>query len=192
MDPNLQGMKNGHPFLITGLGASGTRWLAKHLNSGLTWKVHHEPGDAYYIGPKIWTGAVDSTVRHTQVAESYLEDKRLAVVVRDPRDIAAHCVRKGTWKRVQGEIVRDVTRLNWLLEAGAYLFSFSWITSNRADLQKVEYWAGIKDIPFSHTVPRVGHALRPGPARSVQVAARNYVMKFPVVKAYVDKWVQGC
>jgi hypothetical protein len=192
MDPNFQGMKDGIPFLITGLGASGTRWLAKHLGSSLCWTVKHEPDDPYYNQPRVYTGSVDSTVRHTKIVESYLDDGRLAVVVRDPRDIAAHCVRKGTWGRVQHEIARDVKRLVDLLERGAHPIYFNWITTNRMNLQEVEHWAGIFDIPFSHTVPRIGHAKRGGPARSVQIAARNEVWRHPVIRSYTDKWFQGC
>lgn len=191
MDPNLQGMKEGHPFLITGLGASGTRWLASHLNSSLEFRVFHEPKNNYYINPSVWTGAVDSTVRHTQAAESYMEEGRLAVVIRDPRDIAEHCVCKGTWGRVKHEINRDIIRLNWFLEHGAHPIYFRDFHS-RAYVHRIELWAGIRDIPASHTVPRIGHAKRGGPAKSVRVAARNQVARQAPAINYIDKWVDGC
>lgn len=190
MDPNLQGMKQGHPFLITGLGASGTRWLAKHLDSSLNWRVQHEPANSYYITPKVFTGSVDSTVRHTVVVDDYLQEGRLAVVIRDPRDIAEHCVAKGTWRRVKHEISRDVARLQDLLEQGARPIYFSDF-GNRTILASVERWAGIHDIPKSHTVPRIGHAKRGGPARSVRVAARNLLCDRRGIMDYIDKWVEA-
>lgn len=187
MDSNLKGTKLGHPFLVTGLGGSGTRFLANQFNSSPSWSVLHEPDSVYYINPRPWTGAVDSTVRHCRVVDDYLEENRLWIVVRDPREIAKHCVRKGTWTRVKKEIGRDLERLYSLLEAGAKIIHFSDIRS-RLNVNRIQNAIGIRDIPVSHYVNPVGHARRGKKGIEASVAAKE-VMQLSIAQSYVEDFV---
>lgn len=160
MDPNFQGVSVGKPFLVTGLGASGTRFLAKHLGASPNWNIQHEPGDRFYITPTPWHGAVDSTVRHCETADEFLAEDRLWVVIRDLRDIATHCVYKGTWQRVWMEMEKDAERLVSLLKEGARIIHFDEVTGNRLALGRLERELGIVDIPSGHQANQLGHARR--------------------------------
>lgn len=165
----------GEPFLITGLGASGTRWLARQLAAAIKWQVFHEPDDEYYVkGAPDFTGAVDSTMRHSQICEDYLEKKRLAIIVRNPVDIAKHCFYKGTWDRVKKEFPRDLNRLIELADKGAKVFSFWRVTRAYKPVQ-VFSWCGIGHIGvrkirrIGHQRPKVGAHTAENDARAMDI-----------------------
>ena len=175
------------PFLVTGLGASGTRWLANHLNKSNSWTVHHEPNPSYYADPDPRTGSVDSTVRHCAITEDYLENGRLAVITRDPSAIARHCVYKGTWNRVMDELEDDLLRLKFLLTCGAITIKFSEMVHDRNYLCGLEARLGVYDVFSDNLREPIGHA-EPEPSKIMQVQRAVAVARHIAAKTGYDLW----
>lgn len=144
------------PFFVTGFGASGTRWLAKHLDQKRDWKVWHEDGPhPLALGPM--QGVVSSLEREYLAKNYSLISARvdIAVIVRDPLHIVEHAMNKGTLANTVRNLNKGGLRaVKTLLELGAYRFDFKHII---IDPRLVTDWLGWDPLPAT---PKIGHQPR--------------------------------
>jgi hypothetical protein len=171
-------MDSGSPFLITGLGASGTRWLARYLDGCRGWRVWHENG------PRICDlarnqGVVSSMERY-MVMQQHFSYLRIGVIVRNPVSIAEHCLNKGTYDRVMDEMDRDLVQLDKILEMGAKALRFVDLTTRPENVCK---WLG---LPVPPSIPEiVGRQER---IKTLTDQQRTQITN--ETRWFADKWLQ--
>jgi hypothetical protein len=168
------------PFFITGFGASGTRWLAKYLDQQPGWKVTHEDGPHPLQLRNTKQGRV-SSIERCVLAEQWSNLSTfldIAVIVRDPLDIAEHALNKGTFARTVRNLDSDLVCLDRLLAAGAHRFLFEEITE---DPSLVTSWLGWDPLP---PIDRIGHQPRRRTLEPLQCESlgKSYAW-------YRDKWL---
>jgi len=156
------------PFLITGAGRSGTKFLAETLNRSRIWNVLHERSNdhRYYESPTGWNasevrarfgrehyGEVNSQLRRIAPA---LRDRGLRVyfIVRHPRDIikSIHKARERAAEEFLDtlhEVLPALTEVLLLKLLGFRYFKFENMVTSKAYLYDMVREIGVDDIQLS-------------------------------------------
>jgi len=153
-------------FAITGLGRSGTMFLATVMNKSKVWTVEHEPTmaaavrafrirhplimDARHVQPRFnreHYGEVNSYLRHVLLD---LDVARRGVIIRNPYDILVSVANWKSLNALNNELLytfalgfRDLHRA---VEAGAQLIRFERMTTDAGYLQQTLVDFGITDV----------------------------------------------
>lgn len=158
-------------FLITGLGRSGTKFLAGVMNRSRVWTVAHEPNDQE---PLLLThvrdplrfqtpfyGEVNSRMRWVA---NELGAGQLGVIIRNPYE---HCVSSYNKNRRLVEIEHPnankslrpghyedgLRKLHQYIQAGATTIRFERMTSSPEYLESVLRAFGVTDVPVAADMP---------------------------------------
>lgn len=131
-------------FLITGMGRSGTMFLAHTLNRAPGWQVEHEPKKGFHPlsdaldrfsreSPENY-GESNSFLRFQALSLFHqLPDLSLAVVIRDPVEIFSSMAARGKPKGHIPNILhlRDgLQAIDAMVQAGVPILSFSRMTTD--------------------------------------------------------------
>ena len=180
-------------FFVTGLGRSGTKFLATILNRSRSHRVKHEwhlpvPGlqDRWlrigrlkqfpiyrfwlarypFPGVRPGYGEVNSLLRFTLSAQRVGRERlveRRGLILRDPRDIVASAMNRGSLtlddfpavcERVLGMHFR-LQALSEHPELGYRTFQFGRMTTDVAYLREIVAWTGIEDVVVTEQDLRV-------------------------------------
>lgn len=142
-------------FIITGLGKSGTTFLAHLLNTSPTWTVSHEPGgihEAKNVADRLRPNYGE--VSHFLYRWAADLDCHKAVILRDPLECVASRLSIGD-PVDPGYFERRLTKLGELLDAGAQPIRFDKF-SDRNYLELTALRLGITDADFSDITPKGG------------------------------------
>ena len=151
-----------HNFLITGMGRSGTRFLAETMNLSKKWTVMHEPGGpgdlrrrAEEIQKRLdrdYYGEVNSLLRF--VSDELKVEKR-GLILRSPVDLwfsitTWHARQKHRWPGDLADMKRTIPHLLDLALSGHYrpIFFESMISSDFY-LQNILADFGIDDVEIT-------------------------------------------
>jgi hypothetical protein len=140
-------------FLITGMGRSGTKFLASALNTSLTWNVEHEPlgdGDSRDLAFLRFRNARRYGEVNSRLRDWFLDvpaGKR-AVVIRNPYEVVV-----SVYNRHPDNTVERLSGVWELLESyicqGARIFRFEEFTRNSNEIEKIAEWCGIDDLKLT-------------------------------------------
>lgn len=121
-------------FLITGMGRSGTCFLANLMNQSPTWTVKHEPrgsrdtrSDAFDVQGRFNQdryGEVNSYLRY--VAKD-MHVAKLGILIRDPIEVwRSICIRKAVheWDNHLDDYERAIDAMEHLRDSGAIVIDF--------------------------------------------------------------------
>lgn len=144
-------------FIITGHGRSGTMFLARELSKSPTWEVRHEP-----------TAEMDKRAiqrrfeRHEGLGQNYGEVNsfllycfrdvgvdRLAVIIRDPLEIATSMANKGhpVTATFCDHLAASCALIDAAIGPGVKVISFRSMTTTISGLQTAADAVGITDLP---------------------------------------------
>lgn len=146
-------------FLITGMGRSGTAFLAKTMNQSPTWTVEHEPigsrdleitvAEAQKRFERPYYGEVNSRLlwlaRRIEVA-------RMGVIVRDPGEVwvsVANRRYEEDWEFALKTMEAAFAEMRRLIDAGAERIDFAPMTTDPGYLQDLLRWFGIEDVSIT-------------------------------------------
>ena len=171
-------------FAVTGMGRSGTKFLARAMNKVPGWTVYHEPTagfrPTYEVQRRFDTaennadnyGEVNSFLRF-QLAS--LNVDRCAVILRDPIDIFQSMVNRG--KPFLGHLVDALYALDGLLASGISPIYFSKMTQDAGYLRQVMSLLGVDEgIPEAYidlTPVNVSTRFAPMPPAMVKEAQKK-------------------
>lgn len=149
----------GETFCVTGMGRTGTKFLARALNQSPTWTVQHEPAEAggaaraghHLFQIRRWKdkdhyGEVNSYMRWVFMD---LPVSRRAVLIRHPYDLT-----RAIWNRKKGslpiQIKRQLLQVHQLLHsyilAGVRPFFFEHYTRDVNTVVQLAEHVGITDL----------------------------------------------
>ena len=156
-----------HNFLITGMGRSGTRFLAETMNLSERWTVGHEPGgpmDARRQAGEVqkrfdrnYYGEVNSYLRFYA---DQIEVEKRGVILRNPIDLwlsitTWHAHKKQRWSQDLAGMKRAIPHLLKLAESGRYrVILFDRMISNVEHLRDVFADFGIDDVEITEEMLR--------------------------------------
>lgn len=126
-------------FLITGMGRSGTKFLAHTLNRAPSWQVEHEPKKGFHPMadalerfsrefPENY-GESNSFLRFQALSlERALPDLSLAVVIRNPIEVFSSMAARGKPNILH--LVDALQAIDAMVQAGVPVLSFSRMTTD--------------------------------------------------------------
>jgi len=151
-----------HNFLITGMGRSGTRFLAETMNLSKRCTVEHEPGgpmDARQQAGEVqkrfdhdYYGEVNSLLRF--VSDDIKVDKR-GLILRSPIDLwfsitTWHAQQRHKWPGDLADMKRTIPHLLNLAESGRYrVIYFEQMVSDEGYLRDIFTDFGIHDVEIT-------------------------------------------
>ena len=140
-------------FLVTGMGRSGTLFLARELGKADGWTVFHEPDRhmAYHHVYHRFRGGRDRYGEvNSYLLSSALDLKahvnRVAVIIRNPYDVARSMFRKGRTD-APVHVQQCLIELDRLLRSGWPVIRFSRMTTDREYLVECASLLGVKLDP---------------------------------------------
>ena len=136
-------------FVISGMGRSGTLFLATALNRSPTWTVEHEPHLGWEsvstinrrLGRDAY-GEVNSCLRWQLLS---LDVSYRAVIVRDPVQIFQSMFNRGRANLPQ--LLDSLAAIDGLIQAGVEAISFRAMTSDENAASRIAANCGIDDLP---------------------------------------------
>lgn len=167
----------GNTFAITGMGRSGTAWLASMLNRSPTWTVRHEPHGGFAPVSQVRDrfarhdncyGEVNSYLRFQLLA---LDVRWRAVIVRDPLQIFQSMFNRG--KPRLDHLHESLLAIDGLIQRHVDVISFSRLTGgDLATLNTVALRCGIEDLPEADELLE-GHARNQSQPRAMPAELRR-------------------
>lgn len=144
-------------FAITGMGRSGTKFLAFMLNKSKVWKVNHEIDktlefDISKINLRFQKenyGEVSSFLRYIL---DEIEVEKKCVIIRDPREVFVSAFnRKGYYisEQLWKDFSKTYKKLEGYIDQGIKAFRFEKMTSDPEYLTSIAKYVGIDDITFN-------------------------------------------
>lgn len=143
-------------FLITGMGRSGTCFLAGLMNQSPTWTVKHEPrgsrdmrSDAFDVQGRFNQdryGEVNSYLRY--VAKD-MHVAKLGILIRDPIEVwRSICIRKPAheWDKHIDDYERTIDAMEHLRDTGAIVIDFHRMVSDPDYTSRMIQAFGIPDV----------------------------------------------
>lgn len=140
-------------FAITGMGRSGTMWLAKVLNTSPTWEVEHEETISEPWGSRRVDMLLAAEDRNFGIVNSYLRWNFTAiklaryrgVIVRDPMEIHASMVARGRPRL--DHLIDSMYVLDGIIRGGVKPISFFRMVQDEDYLRRAIHW--IEDFEYS-------------------------------------------
>ncbi len=144
-------------FIISGMGRSGTAFVARELNRSKTWDVRHEPDasmDAGTISKRFFGadhyGEVNS---HLLFCMDVIRGVDRVLILRDPLDVAVSMIRRGhpPGDLMANNIAISAAMIDRYRRTGCEcravpLYDFKRLTKNRAYLLRLANEVGISDL----------------------------------------------
>jgi hypothetical protein len=135
-------------FAITGMGRSGTKYLAAILNQSPTWLVVHEPHAGFQSVREVRDrfaarryGEVNSYLRHQLLALHVTP----SVIIRDPMEIFRSMYARG---RPRLDHLDEALRaIDELLQCNVRSISFRRMTSDITYVRDLAHRLGVDDLP---------------------------------------------
>ena len=151
-----------HNFLITGMGRSGTRFLAETMNLSKKWTVMHEPDGPMDMRQPIekikgrfnrnYYGEINS---HLRFCADQIEVEKRGIILRNPIDLwfsitTWHAHKKQRWPQDLASMKRVVPHLLKLAESGRYrVIFFDRMISDVEHLRDIFADFGIDDVEIT-------------------------------------------
>jgi len=141
-------------FLITGLGRSGSKFLANVMSKSRQWNISHEPpsssDDMYYgvLQRRLSRHKYGEISTYARLCVNKVNCARIGVLLRDPRDCLLSAANRGhpPTREYLDFISRGLHELNTSLEKGAVQIRFSEMTTSYQYLGDVLKMFGITDV----------------------------------------------
>lgn len=148
------------PFLITGRGRSGTKFLATLMNRSRIWTVNHEPRRNHDLErpelfkySDIFRGAYGEVNSYLRDQIENIQEVKKGIILRNPYQIMLSAINrksKEEWENTSLEIVKSYIKFDQLLQSEEYYFiSFHRMTSDHEYLQGVISDFGIDDVKIT-------------------------------------------
>lgn len=160
MAAQVTASKKDMPFLITGRGRSGTKFLSSLMNRSRVWTVEHEPRrDADLRDPgqfdyaKIFRGHYGEVNSYLRNQIEHMDFVRRGIILRNPFEIMLSAMNRKPrekWVEISRGITDTYLHFDRLLEARSYhLVSFHRMTTELDYLQQILHDFGIGDVSLS-------------------------------------------